>query len=300
MAVKSPQYILDMEAKFDILFNNFKNLALNIFEWKNLPKGIKSEYIEKKLFEKGSLFFYNSKKAGGIMCLPADNSSNYNVYNYPEKMRIQGHNFTDQAKFEDGVLIKNNPLKTPTFDMVSFWTKHIVDIFSAFKVNLNHSKTPYVLSGTKEQMLSLKNILEQVTGNSIAVYIDKSLSDLASIDLKQTGVQFIGDKLLDAYDRIEDKLLTFLGINNSNTNKRERLVVDEVNSNNDEIENSLDVFYTARKKAVEEINEMFASELEKPIEVTINQNYVKLMKTTEQVEKDNTEEIEQSGVNENE
>ena len=274
MAIKKPDYILSMEAKFKILLDNFKNIALNIFEWKNLPKGIKGEYIERKLLERGSLFFYNSQKAGGLLCLPADQAQNLNVYEYPERMRTKGHNFWEDVEFEAGVLIKNNPLKTPTLDQMTFWLEHIVDVFSAFKVNLNHSKTPYIISGTKEQMLTMKNILEQVTGNAIAVVVDKSLSDLASLDLKQTGVSFIGDKLLDAYDRLEDKLLTFLGINNTNTTKRERLVVDEVNSNNDEIENNLDTFFTARKKAVEEINEKFGLN----IEVDINQNYVKRMK----------------------
>ena len=293
---KKPDYILEMEAKFKILMDNFKNIALNIFEWKNLPKGIKGEYIERKLLERGSLFFYNSQKAGGFMCLPADASQNLNVYEYPERMRTVGHNFWEDVPFEDGVLLKNNPLKTPSILQMTFWLEHIVDTFSAFKVNLNHSKTPYVISGTKEQMLTMKNILEQVTGNSIAIIVDKSLSDLASLDLKQTGVMYIGDKLLDAYDRLEDKLLTFLGINNTNTTKRERLVVDEVNSNNDEIENYLDTFFTARKKAVEEINEKFGLK----IEVDINQNYVKRMQEKVQKENVSRETNEEQGEDENE
>ena len=282
MAVKKPVYILAMEAKFEILMNNFKNIALNIFQWDNLPKGLTSEYIERKLFERGSLFFYQSAKTGGLLCLPADNADNLNVYEYPLSMRTNGHNFFEDVKYESGVLIKNNPLKTSTLQTLAFWLENIVDIFSAFKTNLNHSKTPYVISGTKEQMLTLKNLLEQVTGNSIAVFVDKSLSDLTSIDLKQTGVQFIGDKLLDAYDRIEDKMLTFLGINNTNTSKRERLVVDEVNSNNDEIENNLDTFFTARKNAVDEINKKF----DLNITVEVNQNYVKHIreKVTQEVQ----------------
>ena len=278
MAVKKPDYILAMEVKFNILMNNFKNIALNIFKWDGLPKGLTSEYIEKKLFERGSLFFYKSPKAGGLLCLPADNADNLNVYEYPLRMRTNGHNFFEDVDYESGVLIKNNPLKTTTLQTMAFWLESIVDIFSAFKTNLNHSKTPYVISGTKEQMLTLKNLLEQVTGNSIAVFVDKSLSDLTSIDLKQTGVQFIGDKLLDAYDRIEDKMLTFLGINNTNTSKRERLVVDEVNSNNDEIENNLDTYFSARKQAVDEINKKFGLE----ITVEINQNYVKHMREKEE------------------
>ena len=272
--IKKPSYVLEAEMKFKYLFDYFQNIALNIFEWNNLPKGLKSEYIEKKLFERGSLFFYNSTKANGIICLPFDNSSNLNVYEEPERVRVTGHNFWEDVSFEDGVVIKNNALKIPTKNMLSFWLEQIVDTLGAFKVNLNHSKTPYVLSGTAEQMLTMKNLIEQITGNSVAVFVDKSLSDLTSLELKQTGVQFIGDKLLDIYDRLEDKILTFLGINNANTTKRERLVVDEVNSNNDEIENNLDTFFTARKKAVEEINKKFGTN----IEVKINQNYVKHMK----------------------
>lgn len=271
--IKQPNYILEMEAKFALLLEHFKNLTMSIFEWDNLPTGLKSEYIEKKLFERGSLFFYKDEKLKEL-CLPFSNSANLNVYEEPESVYVTGHNFHNTVKFEDGVVIKNNPLKIPTIKQVSFWLEHIVDVLSAFKVNLNHSKTPYVISGTKEQMLTMKNLLEQITGNDVAIFVDKSLSELATLDLKQTGVTYIGSQLLDAYDRLEDKLLTFLGINNANTSKRERLVVDEVNSNNDEIENNLDTFFTSRKKAVEEINKKFGLN----ITVEINQNYVKHMK----------------------
>lgn len=270
---KQPYYILDMTQKFNLLLEHFKNIALNIFEWTNLPKGLTSEFIEKKLFETGKLFFYNDEKIG-LLCLPFENCDNFNVYEQPVVVRVVGHNYTSRVQFENGVEIKNNPLKVPTIKQVSMWVEHIVDTLCAFKVNLNHSKTPYVLSGTKEQMLTIKNLIEQITGNEIAIIVDKSISDLSTVDLKQTGVQYIGDKLLDAYDRLEDKLLTFLGINNANTSKRERLVVDEVNSNNDEIENNLDTFFSARKKAVEEINKMFGTS----IKVDLNQSYVERMK----------------------
>ena len=54
-----------------------------------------------------------------------------------------------------------------------------------------------------------------------------------------------------------NELLTFLGINNSNTDKKERLLVDEVNSNNDFILVNIDHMYDERKRAVEEINKKF-------------------------------------------
>ena len=269
--VQKPDYILSMEKKFQILLNLFKNTALNIFIWGgNLPKGLKSDYIEKKLFERGSLCFFESSDRG-FLCLPAENSANLNVYEEPDEYRVQGHNYTASVKADNCVIIKNNPLKTPTLETVSFFLEHLTDIFSAFKVNLNYSKTPFVISGTKEQMLTFQNIIEQITGNKPAIFLDKSMTDLATIEVKSTNFAYIGDKLLDAYDRIEDKLLTFLGINNANTSKRERLVVDEVNSNNDFIENMLDTFLTARKRACEEINEKFGLN----ITVKVNETYVK-------------------------
>lgn len=289
---KHPNFIMSMEVKFGVLLDHFKNIALNIFEWKNLPKGLTSEYIEKKLFEVGSLFFFNDESLGNL-CLPFNNASNLNVYEYPDKVRVTGHNYYKEVNFQDGVVIRNNPLKIATIVQVKMWLEHIIDVLGAFKVNLNHSKTPYLISGNKEQMLTLKNLVEQITGNELAIFVDDKLSDLSTIDLKQTGVSYIGDKLLDAYDRLEDKLLTFLGINNANTSKRERLVVDEVNSNNDEIENNLDTFFTARKKAVEEINKKFGTS----ISVDINQMYVSRMKekvSRETIEETN-EETERNG-----
>lgn len=290
--VKKPDYVQDMEKKFDILLNMFKNIAINIFVWSgDLPQGLRSDYIEKKLCEKGSLCFFESKDKG-FLCLHGDNSANLNVYEEPSEYRVQGHNYTETVSAEKCVVIKNNPLKTPTLQTITFFIEHLVDIFSAFKVNLNYSKTPFVLSGTKEQILSFQNIIEQVTGNKPAIFLDKNLTDIATLEIKSTGFNYIGDKLLDAYDRIEDKLLTFLGINNANTSKRERLVVDEVNSNNDFIENMLDTFLTARKKACEEIKEKFGLN----ITVKVNETYVKEYAVKKPA--DTSEETDEEGVDE--
>ena len=55
---------------------------------------------------------------------------------------------------------------------------------------------------------------------------------------------------------MERELLTFLGINNT-LEKKERLLQDETNSNNQFIKMSSDIGFKQRQLACQQINEMF-------------------------------------------
>ena len=63
--------------------------------------------------------------------------------------------------------------------------------------------------------------------------------------------------ILCFWNSLMNELLTFLGINNNNTDKKERLLVDEVNANNEFILVNIEHMYEERKLACELINEKF-------------------------------------------
>ena len=123
-------------------------------------------------------------------------------------------------------------------------------------INLNSQKTPYVILCDEKERLTFKNILNQVQKFKYAIFGSKGLK-INNIDVLQTKADFLLDKLQDTKNAYMNELLTFLGINNSNTDKKERLLVDEVNSNNDFILVNIDHMYDERKRAVEEINKKF-------------------------------------------
>ena len=95
---------------FQKYYNQFTLLALNMFEWENLPEGIETRHIEKPLIEFGYSFFYNDDEYG-FVCLPCS-ITGFNIYNEPTKVTINNQIIHKTLNVDDGVLILNNDLRS--------------------------------------------------------------------------------------------------------------------------------------------------------------------------------------------
>ena len=238
----------------DQLYNRFLNLALNRFTWNNLPEGITSRKIEEMLIKNGRVMFF--KDNGVFITLPAFGTGMYDIYNEPIYYNVVGNNFNKTLDRDKGVIIRNNATATNDHDDLLLFAERINDVEQTMDINLNSQKTPYVILCDEKERLTFKNILNQVQKFKYAIFGSKGLK-INNIDVLQTKADFLLDKLQDTKNSYMNELLTFLGINNSNTDKKERLLVDEVNSNNDFILVNIDHMYDERKRAVEEINKKF-------------------------------------------
>ena len=83
-----------------------------------------------------------------------------------------------------------------------------------------------------------------------------------NVDVLNTSSPYLLDKLQQQKRELFNELLSFLGINNNNVEKRERLIVDEVNANNEFILVNLEHMYEERKKACDLINAKFGTNIE--------------------------------------
>ncbi len=249
------------------IYNNFKNLALHMFEWDGLPKTIKQEYIERVLFYHGRALFFKDKNLG-FLCLQGTPEEGVNVYGEHIRYRGVGHNYNEVYTLEEAVLIKNNMLMTPTYNDVIMYAGKLLEIERSLDVNVKAQKTPYILACDSNDLLSFKNIFKKIDGNEPVIYADKNLN-LASLEVFLTPAPFICDKLADYRHDVKNEMLSILGINNANTDKRERLVTDEVNANNDYIDRNVDYMLITRQRAAEQINAMFK------LSVTVSRKEVK-------------------------
>lgn len=240
---------------FKTLYDKFKMISVNTFEWSGLPDGILERHIERALFDHGKAVFFRHPEMS-FMCLECENSGRVNVYNDPLGYIARGVGFQHHVNAEDCVIIENNKLRLATHPFVMMYVNKLTEAERTMDVNIKSCKTPVIFACDDKDVLSFKRIFQQVDGNTPAVYADRGLN-LDSIQSYQTGVKFMGNDLMDYAASVENKLLTFLGLNNTAVDKKERLITDEANANNQLIASFADLQLEARERAAEAINEMF-------------------------------------------
>ena len=242
------------------IFNRFLNLAINRFSWDNLPTGIESRKLEEFLIRYGMVAFFNDDNYGN-MILPCFNTSELNVYYEPTEVNVMGHKYDKKISIDDVVLIRNNATADNDYDDLLTFATRINEIELTMDINLNAQKTPYVILCDEKERLTFKNIINEVRKFKYAIFGTKNLK-MNNVDVLNTSSPYLLDKLQQQKRELFNELLSFLGINNNNVEKRERLLVDEVNANNEFILVNLEHMYEERKKACDLINEKFGTNIE--------------------------------------
>lgn len=246
------------------LFYLFTNLALNRFKWEGLPQGLESRHIEKALFEYGQCAFVDDKEVG-LICLGCSNTGGYNVYGEPTNVLLTGVGYSKHYPLSEVERILNNDTLIPTKFHVEYYTNKIYEIDRAMYKNLKQQKRPFIIATDKETQLTMKNIMKQVKEDEEEIYVDKRLDNggQLGINVLQTNAPYLIDKYQQMKNDLMCEFLTIMGLNNSNANnnKKERLLVDEVNVNNGEILMHLDVDYKNRLEACERINKRFGTNI---------------------------------------
>lgn len=262
-------------------FYRLSLISRAIFKWNNLPNAMDEKWIERYLFSEGKCLFFNDKEKGFMVTKSAD-FGNLNPYDEPVQVSPFATNYTGNT-LENGsncVIIRNNDLMIPTAPTIELFAYRLAEISRTIDININGQKTPFVILCSDKQRLSMKNLYSQLTGNEPAIFGDKNL-DIENVKVLNTNAPIVFDKLQIQKHSIWNECMTFLGINNANMDKRERLVDDEVQANNEQVEICADVMLKARERACEEINRIFN------LEVSVERRKIKI--TDEMLKEGETE-----------
>ena len=159
---------------------------------------------------------------------------------------------------DECVRIMNNDLALPTLPDIVYYARRMAEIDDIIMQNLRQQRVPYLFATNENNQYSIKSLYDRMYQGEPAIFIDGDMlkGEPENIMVLPTQAPYLVDQLQIQKQEMERELLTFLGINNT-LEKKERLLVDETNSNNQFIKMASDIGFKQRQLACEQMNEMF-------------------------------------------
>ena len=241
---------------FHDYYARLKSIAMSVFEWVNLPDSCNARFLEDTLYHYGRAIFVNDETMSYLNLKVAPNST-LNVYNETLKYTAFSTGYSKEYDATKCVLIRNNYIEKSTDSTILYYAERIAKIDVAIDVNINAQKTPVLVKCDDKTKLTLENVYRQYDGNKPVIFGQKTLMD-NPLEVLKTDAPFVADKLRDEKRALWNECLEFLGVNtNPSDKKKERLIVSEVDSNNEQIDIQADTMLLCRQEACKKINEMF-------------------------------------------
>ena len=306
--------LVNDDTYFDYL-NRFKKVALSMFEWINLPKTMNSMYLEKCLYYLGQAALLKDKKYGFINTRCCSNGF-INIYELPSSLNCFSYEYQSDRKLYTGlkenltpaqkeqwenyecILVQNNWDRIPTSSTMELFSYRLYEAEQTAFTNIKAQKTPVLLLMDEKQRLTMENLYNQYEGNRPMIFGDKNSLGENVIKAINTEAPFIADKIIQYKKEIWNEALTFLGINNIIVDKKERLITDEANSNNELINLNLQSYLAPRQEACRQFNEKFGfTGTDKEISVRVRSDLHNIIKNAQSVVQDFKEQQDIENIN---
>lgn len=238
-------------------YNRLMELSMSMFEWKNLPDTVDERYLELGLFSSGCMIFFKDDVIGEL-ALNMTYQGGFDIYGEPTRRRAYSryNQFQTTLDKDNSVIIWNNMLRTNSALDVQMFAYRLYNLDRIVDINANAQKTPVLITCDEKQKLTMKNLYMQYEGNYPVIFGDNNL-DIKSLSVLKTDAPFVSDKIYDLKVKIWNEALTYLGISNINTTKKERMITDEVIRNQGGTIASRYSRLESRRRAVKKINKMF-------------------------------------------
>lgn len=231
------------------------------FDFTGLPKEWDVDYFLTTLFLNGMLCVTDT--AMGVLPLRTG-IAGQNVFQHPTRCVIANPvlGSFERTIDEDCVLWKLQYDYTGVYDIVNRYSTMLAMCDSSLAVNLMNSKVAFIgLASTKAKANTLKKMYDEISCGNPAVFGNEDAINPTNFFFNNVKQNFVGIELQTVKRGLIDEFLTEIGIANANTDKKERLISDEVNANNEEVFCNIEHWLMNLKEGAEKVNAMFGLSL---------------------------------------
>lgn len=278
------------DLQFRFYYEWLEQMACSIYRWEGLPPEIDQRFLEITLFNRGLSVFFHDEAYNAFFACTGSPSGAINMYKNPLRYIAYGADgFQRNLEASECVPIWNNYLRRPDQNAMTIYARRLANIDRTIDVNLNGQKTPIFAIVPESQRGTVTNLMKQWCGNEPIIIGADGMFDPSAITYLTAGIPFITPDLLKAKQTIWAEIMTYLGIQNTNISKAERVQSAEVSANDGQIEASRLVRLNCRRMACEEINRKYGLSVWCDMNADIssqNMNYLLMVEPEQQDEQE--------------
>lgn len=244
----------------------FTEISMARFKWEGLPDSCDERYIEMNLYYRSLVIFYFDTDFDKILALHGSGSGRVNHYDDPTAFRVlgEGGRINKEVSVKECVPVWGNALRVPDHDISLIYATKMAELERTIEINLLAMRHPFVFMVDDNEKLTIMNAFNQVKEGQPVIFGTSALAEMLENKAKILDMRLDKDQVVNLQlvkSKQWNDAMTYLGINNANQDKRERLVTSEVSANNSQVLMARNVALNARRNAVERINAMFDTEI---------------------------------------
>lgn len=180
-------------------------------------------------------------KENDIIFTPWTFANRYNIYDFPTHIRLinaRGVKFITARELEldkEAVIIYAQKNHKSVFSSIEAKVNELIDIEMKKRLARKSQAQPWLFAFSDEDYEQAKVLQEQMENDEPYMFVP--FNEVDKVKSITSGAPYIVDKLEQDRQKCEDDILTMLGCNNIGVGeKKEHLIVDEVNANNEDVE----------------------------------------------------------------
>lgn len=237
------------------------NTKVSLFDYKGLPDDLTPEILENALLFNNFLCFWKSPALGLVLCryIP---SGEWSIYWKPVRVdliALSGKPLAYSVPYEDIVLVRDNRLDIIPFITLSGWISKIVEMENTLGTLVKLVRFPTVITGTPEQVADLKLLLKKNADCEGFIIADKGFSE----HMEQFPIN-LPAKVGEIYELMDDykaNALASMGIYSADE-KKERLITNEVQAQNDYTDYVYQGMVEQRKQFIQGVKDKWGIDIE--------------------------------------
>ena len=248
----------------------YYNLFLNGYKFTGLNYQQK-DFLLRKMWALGRIACFRLSNAtpkhpqGEIVFCPFATAT-LNIYDYPvdvSLIKLKNVSFIPtklQRVDEDVVIGYAQRNKHSVMEMVLPLIEKIVDVEMTLRTSLKSQKTPWLVGYSPETEQQRQIIKENLESDEPYLFLE--MEDINQFKAIVSGANYNCDKLYNLKQCYENEIKEYLGINNLGVNeKKEHLIGDEINVNQEIVESHGECFLDCLKEFCERIKDVLGYEV---------------------------------------